>query len=88
MHAKVHRDLTPTLILPLIRSLRRSGGGKPPHCAIHAAAALEYWFAPDLVSSSYTEPTPHGSATTSPPSTFTPATTMLSSSNMPSGETD
>jgi hypothetical protein len=41
MHVKIHRGLTLTPTLPLIRSLSYSNGGKPPHHAVHAAAAPE-----------------------------------------------
>jgi hypothetical protein len=51
MHAKVHRDLTPTLILPLIRSLRRSSGGKPPRCRRPGVTGLHrIWCRPPTLS--------------------------------------
>jgi hypothetical protein len=42
---------------------------------------------PDLVLFTYSEPTPHGSASTSPTRTSTPAPMMSSSSDKPSSET-
>jgi hypothetical protein len=80
-HDEVRCDLTLSPTSPSDRSLRCSGGRNPPH----------HFGSPALTGSGVVRPLPdptsHGSTSTSPIRTSTPAPTMSSSSDKSSGET-
>jgi hypothetical protein len=87
-HAKVHRDLTLSPTFPLIRSHRRSSGGKTPHHRLprrhrpRDAGSHQIWYC-----SSTSSGVRCGSTTMSSTSTSTPALMMSSSMGKPSSET-